>query len=128
MRKHRDQNDAPPHSHSPKRGRGWGPYLLGVGVLLAGCDRPQPPAAVAAREPEPVQVVHAHRGAITRFVTLPGEIKPYQEATLYAKVSGYLKTITVDKGDQVKEGTLLAEIEVPELIAERSRYKAEVEV
>jgi len=34
----------------------------------------------------------------------------------------------VDKGDQVTKGKLLAEIEVPELIAERSRYKAEVEV
>jgi membrane fusion protein (multidrug efflux system) len=61
-------------------------------------------------------------------VTLPGEIKPYQEATLYAKVAGYLKTITVDKGDPVKEGALLAEIEVPELIADRARFRAEVEV
>jgi membrane fusion protein (multidrug efflux system) len=59
---------------------------------------------------------------------LPGEIKPYQQATLFAKVAGYLKTISVDKGDQVKEGALLAEIEVPELLAERSRDKAEVEV
>jgi membrane fusion protein (multidrug efflux system) len=61
-------------------------------------------------------------------VTLPGEIKPYQEATLYAKVAGYLKTITVDKGDPVKEGALLAEIEVPELIADRARFRAEVDV
>jgi membrane fusion protein (multidrug efflux system) len=59
---------------------------------------------------------------------LPGEIKAYQQATLYAKVAGYLKTITVDKGDQVKEGATLAEIEVPELLAERARYRAEVEV
>jgi membrane fusion protein (multidrug efflux system) len=59
---------------------------------------------------------------------LPGEIKPYQEATLYAKVPGYLKTISVDKGDPVKEGALLAEIEVPELIADRARFRAEVEV
>jgi len=75
-----------------------------------------------------VQIVQPKHGPITRFVTLPGEIKPYQQATLYAKVAGYLKTIAVDKGDQVTEGKLLAEIEVPELIAERSRYKAEVEV
>jgi membrane fusion protein (multidrug efflux system) len=59
---------------------------------------------------------------------LPGEIKPYQQATLYAKVAGYLKTIAVDKGDRVKEGVLLAEIEVPELVAERAKDKAELEV
>jgi membrane fusion protein (multidrug efflux system) len=48
-----------------------------------------------------------------------------QEATLYAKVSGYLKTLTVDKGDAVKEGQLLAEIEVPELLADQTQYLAE---
>ena len=52
----------------------------------------------------------------------------YQQATLYAKVAGYLKTIAVDKGDAVKEGALLAEIEVPELIADRAKFKAELEV
>jgi len=64
------------------------------------------------------------RGPITRFVTLPGEIKPYQQATLFAKVAGYLKSIKVDKGDKVQDGVLLAEIEVPELLADRARYKA----
>jgi RND family efflux transporter MFP subunit len=51
-----------------------------------------------------------------------------QEATIYAKVSGYLKTLTVDKGDSVKQGQLLAEIEVPELLADETQYKAESEV
>jgi len=75
-----------------------------------------------------VKTTRLNRGPITRFVTLPGEIKPYQEATLFAKVAGYLKAINVDKGDPVKEGMLLAQIEVPELIAERARDNAEVEV
>src|SRR6266404_6146056 len=97
-------------------------------TLLLGCkdsssETPKQPAPPAA-----VQITQAKRGPITRFVTLPGEIKPYQQATLYAKVAGYLKTITVDKGDQVKEGVLLADIEVPELLADRARYKSEVEV
>jgi membrane fusion protein (multidrug efflux system) len=51
-----------------------------------------------------------------------------QEVTIYAKVSGYLKTLTVDKGDAVKEGQLLAEIEVPELLADEAQYKAEAAV
>ena len=83
-------------------------------------QKPAPPLAVKVTTPK--------NAPITRFVTLPGEIKAYQQATLYAKVAGYLKTIRVDKGDQAKEGMLLAEIEVPELIAERAKYKAEVEV
>lgn len=96
--------------------------------ILFGCERPAGEPAKTAAPPLAVQVVNAQRGSITRFVTLPGEIKPYQEATLYAKVAGYLKTIDVDKGDQVKEGQLLAVLEVPELLADRAKYAAEVEV
>ncbi len=97
-------------------------------TLILGCKDSSSEAPKQSAPPVPVQIVQPKHGPITRFVTLPGEIKPYQQATLYAKVAGYLKTITVDKGDQVTEGKLLAEIEVPELIAERSRYRAEVEV
>src|SRR6266850_80 len=97
-------------------------------ALLLGCKDSSSEAPKQSAPTVPVQITQPKHGPITRFVTLPGEIKPYQQATLYAKVAGYLKTITVDKGDQVTEGKLLAEIEVPELIAERSRYRAEVEV
>src|SRR5438876_4729379 len=51
----------------------------------------------------------------------------YQQAMLYAKVAGYLKTISVDKGDTVKEGDLLAEIEAPEMLADLVKAKAEAE-
>jgi RND family efflux transporter MFP subunit len=46
--------------------------------------------------------------------TVIGETRPYQSVTLYAKVSGYLKSVRVDKGDIVKEGQVLAVIESPE--------------
>jgi RND family efflux transporter MFP subunit len=47
-------------------------------------------------------------------ITLEGDARPYSSVTLYAKISGYLKSIKVDKGDNVKEGQLLAVIESPE--------------
>ena len=46
--------------------------------------------------------------------TVIGESRPYQSVTLYAKVSGYLKSIRVDKGDVVQQGQILAVIESPE--------------
>jgi RND family efflux transporter MFP subunit len=46
--------------------------------------------------------------------TFIGETRPYESATLYAKVSGYLKKVLVDKGDIVKQGQVLAIIESPE--------------
>src|SRR5438876_9191964 len=102
--------------------------LLAAGVLC-GC-KPDSASSDASKAEPPLEVeaVHPVRGPITRYTTLPGEVKPYQQATLYAKVAGYLKTITVDKGDGVKGGDLIADIEVPEMLADLARYKAEVEV
>ena len=101
--------------------------LLLFSAFVCGC---KPSPAQQPREPGPVsvQLVSPKRGPITRNIVLPGEVKPYQQATLYAKVAGYLKTITVDKGDRVKQGDLIADIEVPELLADIAKYKAELEV
>jgi RND family efflux transporter MFP subunit len=82
----------------------------------------------ATSGPAEVQTVKLKHGVIFRMVTLPGEIKAAQQATLYAKVTGYLKSIAVDKGDEVKEGSVIAEIEVPELLADAAKQKAEMEL
>lgn len=81
-----------------------------------------------AADAPPLKVARAQRGDITRFVTIPGTVRANQQATLYAKVAGYLKTIKVDKGDSVKAGELVAEIEVPELLADAAKYRAEIKV
>jgi membrane fusion protein (multidrug efflux system) len=75
-----------------------------------------------------VTVARAHRGEISRQLTLPAIVRPRDQAVLYAKVAGYLKTIGVDKGDHVQAGQTVAEIEAPELQADLVRQKAEVAV
>lgn len=84
-------------------------------------------AAHAADAPKPLEFKTATptRGEINRFVSLPGSLKANQQATLYARVPGYLKSIAVDKGDRVAAGQSLGEIEVPELAADAVRYRAE---
>jgi RND family efflux transporter MFP subunit len=94
--------------------------------LITGCDRRISSAPSPKAEPAvSVRLVQPKRGAISRSVTLPGELKAFRQATLYAKTAGYLKTIHVDKGDSVKQGDLLAEIEAPELIADAAKSKAD---
>lgn len=63
----------------------------------------------------PVNVVTATLAPDERMVTLPGEARPYATVTLYAKVSGYIKEIRVDKGDKVRADQIIAIIESPEL-------------
>jgi membrane fusion protein (multidrug efflux system) len=103
---------------------------LAIGLDAAACATPAPasqPGETAAAVS--VKTASPTRGPISRRITLPSfRILPYQSATLYAKVSGYLKAISVDKGDLVKRGQLLAEIEVPELQADEAEFKAEANV
>ncbi len=70
---------------------------------------------VAVKAGPEVRVVPARLSSTERQVTLTGEARPFASVTLYAKVSGYLKRIPVDKGDRVKAGQVLAVIESPEL-------------
>lgn len=63
-------------------------------------------------------VARVAREDLFRQITIPAEFRPYVEAKLNAKVSGYVSRINVDIGDQVKAGQLLATLEVPELEAQ----------
>ena len=48
-------------------------------------------------------------------LNLPAEIKPWQEASIFARVNGYLKDWLVDIGAQVQKDQLLADIDTPDL-------------
>lgn len=72
-----------------------------------------------------VQVTQPRRQNIERTTRLPGNIAPLYQTTLYAKVSGYLKWIGFDKGDEVKEGTVLAIIDAPEVREQYEQAKAD---
>ena len=97
-------------------------------AILCGCSPTANEAPPKQAPPALVRLVSAKKAEATRSIILPGEVLAYQQATLYAKVAGYIKTVAVDKGDSVKEGALLADIEVPELVADRAKYEAELKV
>lgn len=103
--------------------------VLGLATGLPAIAQYTPtPASAAAPGAAQVQVTTPKRGEIHRFITLPGTLRANQQVTLHAKVAGYLKAISVDKGDKVKAGQLLAEIEMPELVAERAKHEAELNI
>ena len=52
-------------------------------------------------------------GPATRAITLPGNIKAWYTAPIYAQVSGYVHKWYVDYGAFVKAGTVLATIDAP---------------
>jgi RND family efflux transporter MFP subunit len=103
------------------------PIVVAALAFLSACDHgARESAQVAQDPPAQVRITHPSAGPITRSVTLPAQVIAFQEATLYAKVSGYLKSIAVDKGDKVAAGAVLARIEIPELVASRAKQQAEL--
>lgn len=83
--------------------------------LLASCGSNQKPAA--APQPNITQVFNLKEGTLNTTMRLPAVLQPYQTVDLYAKVNGFIKTMTVDIGSQVRHGQLLMTLEAPEMIA-----------
>src|SRR6266496_2139929 len=62
-----------------------------------------------------VSVVSPTTGAPPDGLMLPAEVRPWQEASIFSRVNGYLKSWLVDIGAHVERDQLLAEIDVPDL-------------
>jgi RND family efflux transporter MFP subunit len=96
-----------------------GGYLVKTGPYLTasrtGGAAPADDEAPPAPEVPSVKVVRPRVGDMDRTTTQPGTVQSYEFANLYAGVSGYLKTQTVDIGDRVKPGQVLATVDVPDL-------------
>ncbi len=105
--------------------------VCGMAIALAGCrsgDTPAPAATTSGIEVRTVAVARPERRDAVESITLPGDVVGFYEAALHAKVTGYLKSIGVDKGDWVKQGQVLAEIEVPELAQNLERARSSLEI
>lgn len=71
-----------------------------------------------------VIVAHSRVGETNRKLTLPATLRGYSETQIYARANGYVKHWHKTIGDKVKQGDLLAEIDVPELEQELVQARA----
>lgn len=73
-----------------------------------------------------VQVIEAKFTQSNEEIILPGNVTAWHQATIYARISGYLKSWYADIGTHVAAGELLAVIEAPELDAQLRQAKADL--
>ncbi|HVN91739.1 MAG TPA: efflux RND transporter periplasmic adaptor subunit [Candidatus Binataceae bacterium] len=104
------------------------PLCLTLMLMAIACEKPAAQRSRATSTAPSVSVVHPSRGTVSRTITLPGDLAGFYQSALYSKVTGYLKSIYVDKGDAVKAGQVLAVIEVPELDQQLTRARTNLEV
>jgi membrane fusion protein (multidrug efflux system) len=76
----------------------------------------------------PVQVISPQRGPATRPLVLPGTVRAWYEAPIFAQVAGYVQSWNEDYGATVKAGQLLATIDAPSLDAQYAAAKANLSV
>jgi membrane fusion protein, multidrug efflux system len=109
------------------------PAVLVVALLVYGLvGRERSLAAVTRVSNEqaiiPVQVISPQRGPATRPLVLPGTVRAWYEAPIFAQVAGYVHSWNEDYGATVKAGQLLATIDAPSLDAQYAAAKANLSV
>ena len=78
--------------------------LIGAGWLVAawlGKPKPVPPE----------KIVRVERGDIARSVVAVGRIEPLSKVEVKSKANGIIQNLSVDVGDKVAEGQILAELD-----------------
>src|SRR5271165_7126954 len=93
---------------------------------IIGCGEAHKAVSDDAANAPAAAVVKVSRGNIADNLEIASEFQPFQEVDVYAKVSGYIQKLYVDYGTHVKQGQLLAVLEIPELQQQLQQDEAAV--
>jgi membrane fusion protein (multidrug efflux system) len=89
-------------------------------------ERQQQEKQQASVESPAVVLIPVQKGKLSSTITVPGELLPYQQVDLYAKVNSFVKGLMVDIGSQVHKGQLLATLEAPEINSQLSTANSRI--
>jgi RND family efflux transporter MFP subunit len=99
-----------------------------AGAACGGSRSAAPPVVTNAPADVPtIDVVRVVEQPVNVTLSLPGELNPYEVVAIYPRVTGFVKTIRVDRGSRVRAGDLLAQLEAPELAANRSEARSKLQ-
>lgn len=98
--------------------------LAAVGLGSSSCSREGNTEASSKPSLPQVEVTTVKSEKLNTTERLPAQLSPYETVDIYARETGFVKSIRVDRGSQVKQGELVAELEAPELVAQRSQADA----
>jgi len=102
--------------------------LLSIG--LAGCSDRGAARADNAAAPAgllSIDVVRVVQQPTNVVLDMPGQLDPYETVAVYPKVTGFVKRVRVDRGSRVRTGELMAELEAPELVAQRAEAQSKLQ-
>lgn len=102
--------------------------VVSVTAACGGSDSASRGApAAAATGPAAVDVVRVVEQPLDVQLSLPAELTAFQSVAIYPRVTGFVKTVDVDRGSRVRAGDLLATLEAPELVAQRAEAQSKLQ-
>jgi RND family efflux transporter MFP subunit len=99
--------------------------ILTIGLSSCSSGRNERVEA-AAQSGVTVGVTKVAKKTLSNHITLSSELVPFQEIDVYAKESGYVQKLNVDYGSRVKQGQVMATLEIPELQAQLQEDQANI--
>lgn len=102
----------------------YGLFFCGLALTISACTssgkagQPSGKEAPGAEKPVAVAVAKVVRESLSQSLSLAAEFRPFNEVDIHAKVAGYLKEVRFDVGDRVRQGQLIATLEIPEFESE----------
>lgn len=102
--------------------------IVSASILLGCAEKKQETTAKAAEKtiPATYETAVVETGGVATLIKLPAQLAAWQEVSIFPKVNGYVKTVSVDVGSQVGAGQNLMSLEAPELeqaaIQAREKY------
>ena len=100
---------------------------LMMGLLLAGCSASKDDAAKEEEPARPVELTEVKRDSIDRIIAVDGVLRALNQSGVTPKISAPVKRFLVNRGDHVKQGQLIAELENRDLAAAVADAKAAVD-
>lgn len=102
--------------------------LVGFGALSHANRRADALAVLEARKSAVprVRTMVVQQDAAPRMIELPGNMAPFESATIYARATGYIAARHVDIGSRVRKGDVLAVIAAPDLDQQLAQAKAQL--
>src|SRR3954463_14050099 len=88
--------------------------LSSVAACHRGGGPPSPPPSSA---PPAIEVVAVVQRPLDATASMPGELEPYETIALYPRVTGFVKSVRVDRGSRVKSGGLVRPVGRPQVRA-----------
>jgi membrane fusion protein (multidrug efflux system) len=110
------------------------PFVFVSVVVVMGCNSAtsdksgSTAATLAASAPATVSTVAVVSRKLRTTITLPAQLTPYEQVDIYPKVTGFVETVTVDRGSHVQRGETLVTLTAPELVSQRSQAEAGIGV